>query len=557
MGKYSETRYANMIPTFEPAPLPASEAAAAQKSNMRVYETLAALPATSTSKGNTAFVKATNKLYVWNGVGWYLVAEVTNASPSSITGVNSSYSLATDGTATTITAVATDPEGMALTWSSSVTAGSLNGTTVSNVDNVFTVTPHASNATTFTLTFSVTDGVNSAVSYPSSFALSFQTIPQTLSQSIIGTTDDARLGWSVSVSDSYAIAGEPYWRSASGQPRAGQAKIYNPSTGALLFTLTNPVGTSAASYFGYSVGICEQFAIVGSRLSGSNRAYIYNPSTGALLFTLTNPDPDSSGGQDYFGDSVAITNGYAIVGAWYENNTEGKAYIFSTSTGNLLHTLTRSGDSGSINTNPYFGKVVDISPTYSIVGAYNTDISGSNGAGRAYVFNNSTGTLVHTVVNPSTYSSQDQDWFGKTVAINDTHFIVGAVQEDTATVTSSGAAYIFNTVAGTLNRTLVNPTPVANDFFGMGVAVHGDLVAVSAPGETNGSGIKTGAVYIYRISDGTLEATLTDPNPTDTNWFSGVNDNVPSVDINGSYLVVGACYEDDGSTRKGAVYIYA
>ena len=162
-----------MIPTFVPAPLPAAEAAGAQKSNMRVYETLADLPATSTSKGNTAFVKATNKLYVWNGVGWYLVAEVTNASPSSITGVNSSYSLATDGTPTTITAVATDPEGMALTWSSSVTAGSLNGTTVSNVDNVFTVTPHASNATTFTITFSVTDGVNSAVSYPSSFALSF------------------------------------------------------------------------------------------------------------------------------------------------------------------------------------------------------------------------------------------------------------------------------------------------------------------------------------------------------------------------------------------------
>ena len=163
-----------MIPAFELAPLPASEASGPEKSNMRVYETLADLPTTSTSKGNTAFVKATNKLYVWNGVGWYLVAEVTNASPSSITGVNSAYSLATDGTTpTTITAVATDPEGMDLTWSSSVTAGSLNGTTVSNVDNVFTITPHATNATTFTLTFSVTDGVNSAVSYPSSFALSF------------------------------------------------------------------------------------------------------------------------------------------------------------------------------------------------------------------------------------------------------------------------------------------------------------------------------------------------------------------------------------------------
>ena len=209
MGKYSETRYANMIPTFEPAPLPASEAAGAQKSNMRVYETLAALPATSTSKGNTAFVKATNKLYVWNGVGWYLVAEVTNASPSSITGVNASYDLASDGTATTITAVATDPEGMSLTWSSSVTAGSLNGTTVSNVDNVFTITPHASNATTFTITFSVTDGVNSAVSYPSAFTLTFASwaTPTTALETTAGASNGTTFSLSTD-GNSFCIGGQ-------------------------------------------------------------------------------------------------------------------------------------------------------------------------------------------------------------------------------------------------------------------------------------------------------------------------------------------------------------
>ena len=178
MGKYSETRYANQIPTFEAAPLTAAEAAVAgpQKSNMRVYETLAALPATSTSKGNTAFVKATNMLYIWNGVGWYLVAEVTNASPSSITGVNSTYALAKDGTATTITAVATDPEGLTLTWSYAVTTGSLGSTaTVSQANNVFTITPSSteSDIGTFTLTFSVTDNVNSLVSYPSAFTLVF------------------------------------------------------------------------------------------------------------------------------------------------------------------------------------------------------------------------------------------------------------------------------------------------------------------------------------------------------------------------------------------------
>ena len=89
------------------------------------FATFADLPATSTTVGNIAFVAATNKLYIWSGVGWYLVAEVTNASPTAITGVAGTYNLATDGTATTITAVSTDPEGFALTWSYAVTSGSL------------------------------------------------------------------------------------------------------------------------------------------------------------------------------------------------------------------------------------------------------------------------------------------------------------------------------------------------------------------------------------------------------------------------------------------------
>tara|TARA_R110002074_G_scaffold15709_2_gene53483 strand:+ start:543 stop:1862 length:1320 start_codon:yes stop_codon:yes gene_type:complete len=190
MGNYSETRYANMIPTFDPAPLTAEEASGRQKTNMRVYETFAALPATSETNGNTAFVRATNKLYAWNGTGWYLVAEVTNASPSSITGVNSTYHFATDGTATTITAVATDPEGFALTWSYAVTTGSLGSTaTVSQADNVFTITPsnQQSAAGEFGLTFSVTDGANSAVSYPSAFSLYFGPDPSSYLFSTAGT----------------------------------------------------------------------------------------------------------------------------------------------------------------------------------------------------------------------------------------------------------------------------------------------------------------------------------------------------------------------------------
>ena len=86
------------------------------------------------------------------------------------------YVLATDGTATTITAVSTDPEGFSLTWSYAVSSGSLGSTaTVSQADNVFTITPSTdtANVGTFSLTFSVTDGINGVVSAVSSFTLQF------------------------------------------------------------------------------------------------------------------------------------------------------------------------------------------------------------------------------------------------------------------------------------------------------------------------------------------------------------------------------------------------
>jgi len=129
---------------------------------------------TGMAAGSQAYVSANNRLYFYTGSGWYLIATVQNDAPSAITGVDGSYTLALDGTATTITAVSTDPEGFALTWS--YTASGLGSiATVSRADNVFTVTPStdAANAGSFTLTISATDGINGAVSTIPSFSLQF------------------------------------------------------------------------------------------------------------------------------------------------------------------------------------------------------------------------------------------------------------------------------------------------------------------------------------------------------------------------------------------------
>ena len=135
---------------------------------------------TGMSTGQTALVTSLNKVFMYTGSAWYLIATMTNVSPTDITGVNATYALAIDGTATVVTVASTDPEGFPLTFSHAVTAGSL-GSTATVVQgtgasvNVFTITPSSTEADagTFSITFSVTDGANGAVNAVSAFTLAF------------------------------------------------------------------------------------------------------------------------------------------------------------------------------------------------------------------------------------------------------------------------------------------------------------------------------------------------------------------------------------------------
>ena len=139
------------------------------------YATADNLPTSGNTTGDQALVTGTNRLYIWNGTGWYNIALI-NTTPS-ISGASSSYTLAADGTATTVTITATDPEGLPITYSiASDTSGNIatvtQGTGANT--NVFTITPSTStaNAGTFSLTFRASDGVNIATAV-SSFTLEF------------------------------------------------------------------------------------------------------------------------------------------------------------------------------------------------------------------------------------------------------------------------------------------------------------------------------------------------------------------------------------------------
>jgi len=139
-----------------------------------IYADISLLPLSGNSTGDQAFVSATNRLYLWNGAGWFNIALI-NTSPSITTGPNASYEFAIDGTPIILTLVAEDPEGIAITWSYAVTTGSLGSTaTVSQSDNVFTITPSTNEADigAFGITFTASDGINLTTAV-SSFSLVF------------------------------------------------------------------------------------------------------------------------------------------------------------------------------------------------------------------------------------------------------------------------------------------------------------------------------------------------------------------------------------------------
>ena len=60
------------------------------------------------------------------------------------------------------------------------------------------------------------------------------------------------------------------------------------------------------------------------------------------------------------------------------------------------------------------------------------DDAGGDNSGKAYIFNVTTGALVHTLDNPNAYGTSSADYFGGSVAISGNYAIVGAIGEDDA-----------------------------------------------------------------------------------------------------------------------------
>ncbi len=369
-------------------------------------------------------------------------------------------------------------------------------------------------------------------------------------------------GYTVSISGEYAIVGAP-GDDIGPNDNQGSAYIFkrNGTSWTQQAKLT-AVGGSANDYFGYSVGISGDYAIIGSVFDdiGPNEdqgsSYIFKRS-GTSWIQEAKLIASDGATEDVFGVSVSISGDYAIIGAPYDdivaNEDQGSAYIFKrngiswTQQSKLIATDGAEGD--------FFGySAVSISADYALIGAPNDAIGAIDLQGSAYIFKRSGTSWTQQAKLIASDGSTD-DFFGISGSISGDYAIIGAFNDDIGPNGDQGSAYIFKRsgTSWTQQAKLVASDGEAEDFFGSSVSISGDYVVIGARVDKIGSNTDQGSAYVF-IRSGTSwtqEVKLTASDGAEGDTFGS------SVSISGDYIIIGAKWVDVGAIfEQGAVYFF-
>jgi hypothetical protein len=294
-------------------------------------------------------------------------------------------------------------------------------------------------------------------------------------------------GWSVAISGHTAIVGAKRDHAQGSNTGAAYIYQYNGSEWSFKQKIyaKEPAG---GAYFGCSVSICGNTAIIGSYNDNSKgAAFIFEKSANGWeqKTKLMSNDLATS---DQFGWSVSIDGNTAIVGAYNKDSAKGAAYIFEKIDVEWQQIKSLKSP---VENRAEFGKSVSISGDTVIVGAPYLNSQ----AGAAYIYEkNNNWQETKLLAN----DGAKDDKFGETVSIDGGTVIIGSYQED-GIVSNAGAAYLFErTDSGWTEKTKLVASDAANsDEFGYAVSISNETIIVGARYvDHNGNGNK-GAAYIY------------------------------------------------------------
>jgi hypothetical protein len=359
------------------------------------------------------------------------------------------------------------------------------------------------------------------------------------------------LGRRVSMSGKYAIAGALH-----DNDDRGSAYIFERSATDWIqqarLTASSP---AVGDQFGSDVSISGDNAIVGADRNDYN-----GPWSGAVyVFQRTNAGwiqqdmlvPSDGRGGDRFGCAVSISGNYAIIGSYWDDDngtSSGSAYIFRQDATGWIQEAKLTASDGAKD--DWFGNAVSISGNYAIVGAVLDNDNGTN-CGSAYVFRrNGSNWIQQAKLIAGDEDAGDE--FGGSVCLKGNYAIIGAICDDDMGE-DAGSAYIFERSGDDWIQLakLVSHDGAGGDHFGNSVSIDGNYAVVAANLDAD-NGAESGSAYIFKREGQSWEqqAKLTATDGDQRDFFG------QGVSIDGSYVIVGAPYDDDNSNDSGSVYIF-
>ncbi|MDA8744487.1 Ig-like domain-containing protein [Rubripirellula amarantea] len=312
----------------------------------------------------------------------------------------------------------------------------------------------------------------------------------------------------------------------------------------------------------------------GTVVDNGDGTLTYTPDTGftgsdSFDYTIALNDVElinsATSGGDRFGNSVAISGDFAVVGSFLDDpgglNSAGSAFIYQR-TGDTSWTQVAqlTGDAAPNGSAGQFGYSVAIDGDTVAVSAQRDRESGFQ-AGAVYIFDRNEGGAdnwgrVTKLIGSDTIK---RDLFGRSLALSGDTVVVGASVADPLGL-SSGAAYVFERDLGGVNnwgeaKKLIASDGGAGDRFGQTVSIDGDLIAVGAF-QYDGSASNTGAAYIFARDLGGAgnwgEETIIEA-------ADGLaNDQFAySLSIDGTTVAIGSRFDDEGGLNQlGSVYLF-
>jgi uncharacterized protein (TIGR03437 family) len=246
-------------------------------------------------------------------------------------------------------------------------------------------------------------------------------------------------------------------------------------------------------------------------------------------------------GGDWFGISVSVSGGTAVVGALGKNGDQGAAYVFVQSGTAWSQQQELTASDGEANEN--FGNSVSVSGDTAVIGA--PDENSLQGA--AYVFVQSGGVWSQQKKLTASDGAAN-DFFGFSASLDGTTAVIGALGKSG----NQGAAYVFVQSGATWNqqRELTASDGAANDNFGRSVSVSGNTAVIGAFWKTVDSLTYQGAAYVFVLSGGTWnqQQELTASDGAGESFFGC------SVSVSGGTALIGAYVK---SGQMGAAYVFA